>query len=151
MLWATRTFAAVLAASLLPAVGIHAAPAPTADSAAATTVCALKAAKFKPKALPVPRTVTINALLVYNADYGYFLQEPTWPTCEDKIDGSGMLKIEFPGGKTVKEFPQFKKASSPDKASKGKRLYCTCAGEVSFAETGPVFRLSRVEKVWAGD
>jgi hypothetical protein len=145
---ATRAIAAVLAASLLPAGASTAAPAAGAPP---TTVCALKGAKPKAKSLPAARSVSITALLVYNEDYGYLLQEPTWPTCEDKVDGRGMLKISFPSGKALKDFPQLKKASSPDKASKGKRIYCTCDGDVSFSETGPAFQLSRIEKVWAGD
>jgi hypothetical protein len=150
MNWATRAIAPVLAASLLPAGASAAAPA---TPAAASTVCALKGAKLKPKALPAPRTMSITALFVYNAEYGYFLQEPTWPTCEDKVDGSGMIRVEFPAGKTLKDFSPLKKAMSPEgmKANKGKRIYCTCEGEVSFSESGPAFLLSRVDKVWAGN
>jgi hypothetical protein len=150
MNWATRAIAPVLAASLLPAGASTAAPA---TPAAASTVCALKGAKLKPKALPPARTTTITALFVYNPDYGYFLQEPTWPTCEDKIDGSGMIRVEFPTGKALKDVPPLKKALSPEglKANKGKRTYCACEGEVRFSESGPAFELLRVEKVWAAN
>jgi hypothetical protein len=149
----TGLTAAVLAGSLL-AGGLSnsaAAPAPAPSAEAVqTTVCALKSKKAKASG---PQTVSITAFLVYNADFGYMMQEPTWPKCEDKIDGSGVLKIELPRGKTLKDFPALKKASSQDyvKVNAGKKIYCTCIGEVSDPGSGPTFTLSRVEKLWTAD
>lgn len=150
----TGTIAAVLA-GLVPALGTFsaiAAPAQadtaaTATAAERTTVCTLKGKK--PKASE-PRAVSITAFLVYNADFGYMLQEPTWPSCEDKVDGTGLLRIELPVGKTLKNFPVLKKASSQDyvRANAGKRIYCTCVGQVNNPGSGPTFTLSRVEKLW---
>jgi hypothetical protein len=150
----TGTIAAVLA-GLVAALGTSsaiAAPAQadaaaTANAAERTTVCALKGKKAK---AAEPRTVSITAFLVFNADYGYLLQEPSWPSCEDKIDGTGLLRIELPDGKTLKNFPVLKKASSQDyvRANAGKRIYCTCVGQVSNPGSGPTFTLSRVEKLW---
>ena len=142
----TGTMAALLA-GLIPA-GLLAAPGQAGTTAAEqTTVCALKGKK--PKAAET-RTVSITAFLVYNADYGYMLQEPSWPGCEDKVDGSGLLRIELPAGKTLKNFPVLKKASSQDyvRANAGKKIYCTCVGEVSNPGSGPTFTLSRVDKLW---
>lgn len=150
----TGTIAAALAGLLAAgSASAPAAPAQTELAAATapaerTTVCALKGKK-KPKPF-APRTVSITAFLVYNADYGYMLQEPGWPGCEDKIDGTGLLRIELPAGKTLKNFPVLKKASSQDyvRANAGKKIYCTCIGEVSDAGSGPTFTLSRVDKLW---
>jgi hypothetical protein len=147
----TGLTAAVLGSlAMLSAGDATAAPpeAPAAVSAAEqTTVCALKAKKAKASA---PRSVSITAFLVFNADYGYLLQEPTWPRCEDKIDGSGLLPIQLPEGKTLKNFPMLKKAASQDyvRANAGKRIYCTCIGEVTNSGSGPTFTLSHVEKLW---
>jgi len=148
----TGTIAAALAA-LLAAPSAAAAPAQTDAAAQAapaerTTVCALKAKKAKPAAA---RTVSITAFLVYNEDYGYMLQEPSWPGCEDKIDGTGLLRIELPQGKTLKNFPVLKRASSQDyvRANAGKKIYCTCVGVVADAGSGPTFTLARVDKLWS--
>jgi hypothetical protein len=149
----TGTIAAALAALL---AAPSAAAAPTQPDAAAqaapaerTTVCALKGKK-KPKPFAA-RTVSITAFLVYNADYGYMLQEPGWPGCEDKIDGTGLLRIELPAGKTLKNFPLLKRASSQDyvRANAGKKIYCTCIGEVSDRGSGPTFTLARVDRLWS--
>ena len=119
----------------IPAVTIKAPPA-------VRTVCELK--KLAARQSHGGEVVSITASAFYNFEAGYFLQDLT---CEDPIDGTGLIRIVLPHGYRDEDFPELLKLSSQSWLSEmaGKRVRCNCIG-TAYYEHGNVTYTLKVAK-----
>jgi hypothetical protein len=130
-------------ASILALASPQAANPP--EAAPAVPLCAL-ISEAAARAGGPSRTVSITADIVDEMHHGPFLS--WWPHCQDSVGNTGILHISFPEGQ---EFAELDRLHDSDfrRASLGKRIYCTCIGEISYPNGHPRFVLRRVVRVWA--
>lgn len=108
-----------------------------------TSVCELKSIRTEGQ-------VSVMTGAFWNFEYGYFL---ITPQCEDTVDGTGVLQIHLPHGKSYDDFPELAKLSSQAwlGENEGKRTYFQGTGQIIFQNGYPEFILSSADRVWAGN
>ncbi len=108
-----------------------------------TSVCELKAARRE-------GSVSVTTGAYYDFEYGYFLSTSQ---CNDPVDGTGVLEIGLPRGKSAYDFPELAKLSSQAWLGQnvGKRVHFQGTGEIAFPNGNPEFILRTADRVWAGD
>lgn len=96
------------------------------------------------------RQVTIVGPVWYDFEHGYFLTDD--PGCKDNTDNTDVMDIELPPGSSFGDFPDLLKTSSQKflRANRGRRLFCTCAGEISYSDGYAKFVLTSA-KVWSAE
>jgi hypothetical protein len=135
---------AISAAALLLSTALSGPGAAQAAEPYATpsSLCAIKDAALDKT--PKARVVSLTAVPYYDFEHGYFLSDNA---CHDRVDGTGVVRIEAPRGKDLGDFPELMKLSSQDflRANQGKHVRCRCVGRVSYTGHFPRFELLSIE------
>lgn len=121
--------------------------APPLDNAPAVHLCELVSEAAAREGGP-SRLVWTTAMLADEVHGGLHLD--WWPRCQGSVSNVGLVGLSFPRDFDYSELDRYSDADFRA-ASVGKRVYCTCIGEISYPHGYPRFVLLRVVRIWASD
>jgi len=125
-----------------------ASPPNPANQAPAVPLCTLVSeGEARARADAPPRLVSVTADIASERHHGLYLS--WYPRCRDSVANVGQVGVDLPEGQLTVAGLEILSDRDFRAFSLGKRIYCTCVGEISYPNGYPHFVLRGVVRIWA--